>query len=86
MPTSKGALDGKVACVTGAARGQGRAHAVRLAREGADIIALDACASLSDTILYPAATPEDLTETVRAVEGHGRKVLAQRQTFVMAPR
>jgi SDR family mycofactocin-dependent oxidoreductase len=78
MPTSKGDLDGKVAFVTGAARGQGRAHAIRLAREGADIIALDICASLSDTILYPPATPEDLMETVHAIEGHGRKVLARK--------
>jgi SDR family mycofactocin-dependent oxidoreductase len=77
MSTFKGTLDGKVAFVTGAARGQGRAHAVRLAREGADIIALDLCASVSDTILYPPATPEDLAETTRAIEEHGRKVLAR---------
>jgi SDR family mycofactocin-dependent oxidoreductase len=66
-----------VAFITGAARGQGRAHAARLAREGADIIALDICAPVSDSISYPAATPEDLTETVRAVEAEGRKVLAR---------
>ncbi len=77
MPASNGPLDGKVAFVTGAARGQGRAHAVRLAREGADIIALDICAPVSDTILYPPATQEDLAETVRAVEELGRKVLAR---------
>ena len=77
MPTSKGSLAGRVAFITGAARAQGRAHAVRLAREGADIIALDKCASVSDTVLYPAATPEDLAETVRAVEEHGRTVLAR---------
>lgn len=74
---SQGLLDGKVALVTGAARGQGRAHAVRLAGEGADIIALDICASVSDTILYPPATPEDLAETIRAIEERGRKVLAR---------
>ena len=77
MPTSRGPLAGKVAFITGAARGQGRAHAVRLAREGADIIALDKCASVSDTILYPAATTGDLVKTVRAVEEHGRTVLAR---------
>jgi SDR family mycofactocin-dependent oxidoreductase len=77
MLTSKGPLDGKVAFVTGAARGQGRAHAVRLAREGADIIAVDICASVSDTVLYPSATPDDLADTVHAVEEHGRKALAR---------
>src|ERR1700728_5127033 len=72
-----GPLQGRVAFITGAARGQGRAHAARLAREGADIIALDICAPVSDSISYPAATPEDLAETVRAVEAEGRKVLAR---------
>src|SRR5271163_4247029 len=72
-----GTLQGRVAFITGAARGQGRAHAARLAREGADIIALDICARVSDSISYPAATPEDLAETVRAVEAEGRKVLAR---------
>src|SRR3984885_8378959 len=72
-----GTLQGRVAFITGAARGQGRAHAARLAREGADIIALDICAAVSDSISYPAATPEDLAETVRAVEAEGRKVLAR---------
>jgi len=76
--TATGAsLEGRVAFITGAARGQGRAHAVRLAREGADIIAVDVCRPVSDTISYPAATPEDLAETVRAVEATGRKVLAR---------
>ena len=70
-------LQGRVAFITGAARGQGRAHAIRLAREGADIIALDICAPVSDTISYPPATPEDLVETVRAVEAEGRKILAR---------
>jgi len=66
-----------VAFITGAARGQGRAHAARLAREGADIIALDICAPVSDSISYQPATPEDLADTVRAVEAEGRKVLAR---------
>ena len=66
-----------MAFVTGAARAQGRSHAVRLAREGADIIALDICAPASDTLTYTPASPEDLTETVRLVEAEGRKVLAR---------
>ncbi|KAA0098706.1 NAD(P)-dependent oxidoreductase [Mycolicibacterium sp. P1-18] len=70
-------LEGRVAFVTGAARGQGRAHAVRLANEGADIVAVDVCGPVSDTITYPHATSEDLAETVRAVEATGRKVLAR---------
>jgi len=74
---TSGTLQGRVAFITGAARGQGRAHAARLAREGADIIALDICAPVSDSISYPAATPEDLAETVQAVEAEGRKVLAR---------
>jgi SDR family mycofactocin-dependent oxidoreductase len=72
-----GSLQGQVAFITGAARGQGRSHAVRLAREGADIIALDICAPASDTLTYTPATPEELAETVRLVEGEGRKVLAR---------
>ena len=70
-------LEGRVAFVTGAARGQGRAHAVRLANEGADIVAIDVCGPVSDTITYPAATSEDLAETASAVEATGRKVLAR---------
>jgi SDR family mycofactocin-dependent oxidoreductase len=66
-----------VALITGAARAQGRAHAVRLAADGADIIALDICASVSDTITYTPATREDLSETVRLVEAEGRKILAR---------
>jgi SDR family mycofactocin-dependent oxidoreductase len=72
-----GTLPGRAALITGAARGQGRAHAIRLAREGADIIALDICEPVSDSIPYPAATPEDLARTVRAVEAEGRKILAR---------
>ena len=70
-----GLLDGKVAVVSGAARGQGRAHEVRLAREGADIIAMDICADI-DTIHYPLARPEDLDETVAQIEQLGRRVAA----------
>jgi SDR family mycofactocin-dependent oxidoreductase len=66
-----------VAFITGAARGQGRAHAVRLASEGADIIAIDICQPISDTITYPLGTAEELAETVRQVEATGRKVLSR---------
>ncbi|NKY31747.1 mycofactocin-coupled SDR family oxidoreductase [Nocardia speluncae] len=71
-----GRLSGKVAFVTGAARGQGRAHAQRLAAEGADIIAVDLCAPLPPTVPYDSATPDDLDETVRLVEGAGGKIFA----------
>jgi len=77
MVAATGALEGRVAFVTGAARGQGRAHAARLAAEGADIIAIDICRPISDTITYPFPTAEDLAETVRLVEAAGRKVLAR---------
>ena len=77
MTATGGPLEGRVAFITGAARGQGRAHAVRLANDGADIIAIDICAPISDTITYPMPTSEDLAETVRAVEAAGRKVLAR---------
>ncbi|MCB0944713.1 MAG: SDR family mycofactocin-dependent oxidoreductase, partial [Mycobacterium sp.] len=63
-------LIGSVAVVTGAARGQGRTHAVALAAEGADIIAIDRCADL-DSIPYPLATKADLDETVAAIEALG---------------
>ena len=72
-----GDLAGRVAFVTGAARGQGRAYAVRLAREGADVIISDICAPVSPTVPYAGATPEDLAETVRLVEAEGRAVLAR---------
>ena len=75
--TSGAPLEGRVALVTGAARGQGRAHAVRLAGDGADIIAIDVCKPVSDSITYPMPTSEDLAETVRLVEATGRKVLAR---------
>jgi SDR family mycofactocin-dependent oxidoreductase len=77
MTAANGSLDGRVAFVTGAARGQGRAHAARLAADGADVIAIDICRPISDTITYPAPTSEDLAETVRLVEAQGRKVLAR---------
>ena len=69
-------LVGKVAYVTGAARGQGRSHCVRLARAGADVVAIDACAPVAEHNGYPPAVPEDLAETVSRVESEGRKILA----------
>jgi SDR family mycofactocin-dependent oxidoreductase len=71
-----GRLNGKVAFITGAARGQGRSHALRLAQEGADIIAVDICAQIESN-LYPLATPEDLQETVRLVEACDRRIVAR---------
>ena len=62
-----GRLDRKVAFITGAARGQGRAHAIAMAREGADIIAIDICRQI-DSNPYPLATPDDLAETERSVK------------------
>ncbi|MCX4704224.1 mycofactocin-coupled SDR family oxidoreductase [Streptomyces sp. NBC_01373] len=70
-----GRVEGKVAFITGAARGQGRSHAVRLAEEGADIIAVDLCRDY-ETVGYKMATPDDLKETVRLVEAQGRRVVA----------
>lgn len=69
-----GRVEGKVAFVTGAARGQGRSHAVRLAEEGADIIAVDLCEDIP-SIGYSMATPEDLEETARLVEKQGRRIV-----------
>ena len=66
-----GRLAGKVAFITGAARGQGRAHAVRMANEGADIIAVDIAGKLPPCVPYDPATPEDLAETVATGGGHG---------------
>jgi NAD(P)-dependent dehydrogenase (short-subunit alcohol dehydrogenase family) len=70
-----GRVAGKVAFITGAARGQGRSHAIRLAEEGADIIAVDICAQIG-TVPYPMATPEDLADTVKAVEALDRRIVA----------
>jgi len=70
-----GKLDGKVAFITGAARGQGRSHAVRLAEEGADIIAVDICAQIGSAP-YPLATEADLEQTVKEVEALGRRIVA----------
>ena len=68
-------LKGKVALVTGAARGQGRSHAVHLADEGADIIALDICADIESNE-YPLATPDDLDETAKLIEKSGQRVIS----------
>lgn len=68
-------LTGKVALVTGAARGQGRSHAIALAAEGADIIAVDLCAQVA-SVPYPLASAEDLAETVRQVEALDRRIVA----------
>ena len=70
-----GRVAGKVAFITGAARGQGRAHAIRLAEEGADIIAVDILRDY-DTVSYGMASPEDLAETVKAVEALDRRIIA----------
>jgi (+)-trans-carveol dehydrogenase len=68
-----GRVEGKVAFITGAARGQGRAHAVRLAQEGADIIAVDICKQI-ESVAIPLSTPEDLAETADLVKGHNRRI------------
>ncbi|MCX4831343.1 mycofactocin-coupled SDR family oxidoreductase [Streptomyces sp. NBC_01016] len=70
-----GRVEGKVAFITGAARGQGRSHAIRLAEEGADIIAIDVCKQL-DGVQFAMSTPEDLDETVNQVQKLGRRIHA----------
>src|SRR6266436_1303140 len=70
-----GRVEGKVAFITGAARGQGRSHAIRLAQEGADIIAVDLAAQVA-SVPYPMATPEDLDQTVKEVEALDRRIVA----------
>lgn len=70
-----GTLDGKVAFITGAARGQGRAHAVRMAKEGADIIAVDICQQMQ-SVGYPMSTRADLDQTVAEVQALGRRITA----------
>lgn len=72
-----GKLDGRTALVTGAARGQGRAHALRLASEGANVVALDMCEDLA-TVPYPLASADDLAETRKLVEEHGVECLTLR--------
>jgi SDR family mycofactocin-dependent oxidoreductase len=72
-----GRVAGKVALITGAARGQGRSHAVALAREGADIIALDLCGPVESITGYPPATPADLAETARLVEAEDRRIVTR---------
>jgi SDR family mycofactocin-dependent oxidoreductase len=75
-PARDGRVTGKVAFITGAARGQGRSHAVRLAEEGADIIAVDLCDEVESVKrLYPAATDADMAETVSAVEAAGGRIV-----------
>ena len=70
-----GRVAGKVAFITGAARGQGRSHAVRLAQEGADIIAVDICEDVPG-IPYAGATEADMAQTVQAVEALDRRIVA----------
>jgi SDR family mycofactocin-dependent oxidoreductase len=70
-----GRVDGKVAFITGAARGQGRSHAVRLAQEGADIIAIDICKPISSSSEIPASTSDDLAETANLVKAQNRRIV-----------
>jgi SDR family mycofactocin-dependent oxidoreductase len=70
-----GKLDGKVAFITGAARGQGRSHAVRLAQEGANVIAVDICQQIA-SVSYPMSTSDDLARTVKEVEALDRRIVA----------
>jgi len=70
-----GRVEGKVAFITGAARGLGRSHAIRLAQEGADIIAVDLCQQV-ESVPYPLATPADLAQTVKEVEALDRRIIA----------
>ena len=66
-------LEGKVALITGAARGQGRSHAIALAREGADIFGIDMCAQV-ESVAYPLSTTDDLAQTTKLVTGTGRRI------------
>ncbi len=71
-----GRVEGKIAFITGAARGQGRSHAVRLAEEGADIIAVDVCGPVSSNTQIPPSTPDDLAETADLVKSLNRRIVA----------
>jgi SDR family mycofactocin-dependent oxidoreductase len=71
-----GRVAGKVALVTGAARGQGRSHAVRLAEEGADVVITDVCHDISDALPYSLASKEELEETAKLVAATGRRCVA----------
>lgn len=75
-PAADRKLAGKVAFITGAARGQGRAEAVRLAADGADVIAVDICDQIA-SVPYPMASPDDLAATVKLVEDAGGQIVAQ---------
>jgi SDR family mycofactocin-dependent oxidoreductase len=75
MGSAQGTLKGKTAFITGAARGQGRAEAVKLASEGADIIAVDLCDQIA-SVPYPMSTPDDLAHTVKLVEDTGARIVA----------
>jgi len=72
-----GLLDGKVAFISGGARGQGRSHALRMAEEGAEIVTFDICEQLS-SVAYAGATEDDLAETVKMVEGLDRRIVARK--------
>jgi SDR family mycofactocin-dependent oxidoreductase len=72
----EGPLQGRVAFITGAARGQGRAHAIRLAADGADVIAVDLCEQIA-SVRYPLATSDDLAATVKLVEDTGARIAAR---------
>jgi len=74
-PAPDGPLNGRVAFITGAARGQGRAHAVRLAADGASIIAVDLCEQIT-SVPYPLATADDLAATVKLVKDNGSRIVA----------
>lgn len=77
MDRSTGRFEGKVVFITGAARGQGRSHARRFAAEGANVIAVDACAPILPDVAYEPATVEDLAETARLVEQEGRGIVTR---------